>query len=155
VTPFLLAFGIGVIAGLRSLTAPAVVAWAAHRGWLNLQGTSLSFMGSTAAVATFTILAVIEFVADQLPATPARTKPPGLIARILLGGLSGAAVVLAGGQSAAVGCVLGAVGGVVGAFAGYQVRTGLVRALKVPDFVIAVLEDLVAVAGALFIVTRF
>jgi uncharacterized membrane protein len=151
----LLAFGIGIIAGLRSLTAPAVVAWAAHRGWLNLQGTSLSFLGSAAAVATLTILAVVELVADQLPSTPARTKPPGLIARILLGGLSGTAVALAGRQSAAVGCALGAVGGVVGAFAGYQVRTALVRALKIPDFVIAVLEDLVAVAGALFIVTRF
>ncbi len=150
----LLAFGIGLIAGLRSLTAPAVVAWAAHRGWLNLQGSSLSFMGSTAAVAAFTILALVELVADQLPSTPARTKPPGLIARILLGGLSDAAVALAGGQSAAVGCGLGAVGGVVGAFAGYRVRTWLVRALKVPDFVIAVIEDLVAVAGALLIVTR-
>jgi uncharacterized membrane protein len=150
-----LAFAIGVIAGLRSLTAPAVVAWAAHRGWLNLLGTSLSFMASMAAVATFTILAVLELVTDQLPSTPARTKPPGLIARVLLGGLSGAAVALAGRQSAALGCILGAVGGVVGAFAGYRVRTGLVRALKVPDFVIAVLEDLVAVAGALFIVTRF
>jgi uncharacterized membrane protein len=151
----LLAFAIGIIAGLRSLTAPAVVAWAAHRGWLNLQGTSLSFMASMAAVATFTILAVLELVTDQLPSTPARTKPPGLIARVLLGGLSGAAVALAGRQSAALGCALGAVGGVVGAFAGYRVRTGLVRALKVPDFVIAVLEDLVAVAGALLIVTRF
>lgn len=157
ISPYVLplAFGIGIIAGLRSLTAPAVVAWAAHRGWLNLQGTSLSFLGSTAAVATFTILAVVELVTDQLPSTPARTKPPGLIARILLGGLSGAAVALAGGQSAAVGGCLGAAGGVIGAFAGYQVRTGLVRALKVPDFAIAVLEDLVAVAGALFIVTRF
>lgn len=151
----LLAFGIGIIAGLRSLTAPAVVAWAARRGWLNLHGTSLSFMGSTAAVAIFTILAVLELVADQLPSTPARTKPPGLVARILMGGLSGAAVALAGGQSGAIGACLGAVGGVVGAFAGYQVRTGLVRALKVPDIVIALLEDLVAIAGALFFVTRF
>jgi uncharacterized membrane protein len=151
----LLAFAIGIAAGLRSLTAPAVVAWAAHRGWLNLHNTSLSFMGSTAAVAIFTILALVELVADQLPSTPARTKPVGLIARIVLGGLSGAVVALAGGQSAAVGCIIGAVGGVAGAFAGYQVRTGLVRALKAPDLVIAVLEDLVAVAAALFIVTRF
>src|SRR5258707_4330259 len=98
----LLAFGIGVIAGLRSLTAPAMVAWAAQRGWLNLQGSSLSFMGSTAAVTTFTILAVVELVADQLPSTPARTKPPGLIAPILLGGPSGAAIAPAGRQSAAV-----------------------------------------------------
>ena len=150
----LLAFGIGVIAGLRSLTAPAVVAWAAQRGWLNLHGSALSFMGSTVAAAIFTILAAIELVADQLPSTPARTKPPGLIARILLGGLSGAAIALAGGQQAAIGACLGAAGGVAGAFAGYHVRTGLVRALKVPDVVIALLEDLVAIGGALFFVTR-
>ena len=94
----LLAFGIGFIAGLRSLVTPAVVAWAVHRGWLNLQGTTLSFLGSTAAVATFTILAVVELVTDKLPSTPARTKPLGLIVRILLGGLSGAAVALAGSR---------------------------------------------------------
>jgi uncharacterized membrane protein len=150
-----LAFGIGIIAGLRSLTAPAVVAWAAQRGWLNLHGTSLGFMGSTVAIAIFTILAIVELVTDQLPSTPPRTKALGLIARILLGGLSGTAIALAGGQSAAIGAFLGAAGGVAGAFAGYQVRTGLVRALNVPDFVIAVLEDLVAVAGGLFFVTRF
>jgi uncharacterized membrane protein len=151
----LLAFGVGIIAGLRSLTAPAVVAWAANRGWLNLSRTSLSFMGSTVAVSIFTILAVVELVADQLPSTPVRTKALGLSARVILGGLSGATLALAGGQSSAVGAVVGAVGGVIGAFAGYQVRTGLVRALKVPDVVIAVLEDLVAIGGALFIVTRF
>lgn len=156
-TPYILvlAFSIGIIAGLRSLTAPAVVSWAVRLGWLNIHYPSLSFLGSSTAVVTFTILAAVELVADQLPATPARTKPPGLIARIVLGGLSGAAVAVAGGQSLTAGCVLGALGGVIGAFAGYQVRTGLVRALKVPDTVIAVLEDLVAVAGALLIVTRF
>jgi uncharacterized membrane protein len=151
----LLAFLIGVVAGLRSLTAPAVVAWAAHRNWLNLNNTPLAFMGSTAAVAIFALLAVVELVADQLPSTPSRTKPPGLIARILLGGLSGASVALAGAQSIALGAILGAAGGIAGAFGGYEVRTRLVRALKVRDIVIAVLEDAVAIAGGLFIVSRF
>ena len=150
-----LAFLIGVVAGLRSLTAPAVVAWAAHRNWLNLHNTFLSFMGSTAAVVAFVLLAVVELVTDQLPSTPSRTKPPGLIARVILGGLSGAAVAAAGFQSMAIGGVLGAAGGVAGAFGGYQVRTRLVRALKVPDFVIACLEDAVAIGGGLFIVSRF
>src|SRR5258708_31395073 len=113
----LLAFGIGVIAGLRSLTAPAMVAWAAHRGWLNLQGSSLSFMGSTAAVAIFTVLAVVELVADQLPSTPSRTKAPGLIARILLGGLSGASIALAGWHPPAGSACLRPVRGAMGAFA--------------------------------------
>src|SRR6202163_1602681 len=90
---------IGASAGLRSLTAPAVVAWAAHRNWLNLHNSPLSVMGSTAAVVAFTLLALVELVADPLPSPPSRTEPPGLIARIVLGGLSGAAVASAGAQS--------------------------------------------------------
>ncbi len=112
-------------------------------------------MGSTAAVAAFVLLTLVELVADQLPSTPSRTKPPGLIARIVLGGLSGACVAVAGAQSIALGAVLGGMGGIAGAFAGYEVRARLVRALKVPDFVIAVLEDAVAIGGGLLIVSRF
>ena len=151
----LLAFLIGVVSGLRSLTAPAAVAWAAHRSWINLHNTPLSFMGSTAAVVIFTLLAVVELVADQLPSTPSRTRPPGLIARIVLGGLSGAAIAVSGRQSIALGAVLGAAGGIAGAFAGYQVRKRLVRALQVPDLIIAFLEDAVAIAGGVFIVSRY
>jgi uncharacterized membrane protein len=151
----LLAFLIGVIAGLRSLTAPAAVSWATHLHWLNLQNTPLSFMGMTAAVVVFSLGAVTELVADKLPFAPSRLKPPGLIGRIVFGGLSGACLAFAGGQSAAIGAVLGAVGGVAGAFTGYQVRTRLVKALKVPDLVIALLEDAVAIAGGIFIVSRF
>lgn len=151
----LLSFLIGVVAGLRSLTAPAVVAWAAHRNWLNLHNTPVSFMGSTAAVVIFTLLAIVELVADQLPSTPSRLKPPGLIARIVFGGLSGAGVAVAGAQSILLGAVLGVAGGIAGAFVGYEVRTRLVKSLKVPDLVIALLEDAAAIAGALFIVSRF
>jgi uncharacterized membrane protein len=151
----LLAFLIGVVAGLRSLTAPAVVAWGAHQNWLNLHHTPLSFMGSTAAVVIFTLLAIAELVNDKLPSAPSRLKPPGLIARILLGGLSGAGVAVAGSQSIALGAVLGVAGGIAGAFAGHEVRARLVTSLKVPDFVIALLEDATAIAGGLFIMSRF
>jgi len=151
----LLAFLIGVVAGLRSLTAPAVVAWAAHKNWLNLQSTPLAFLGSITALVIFVVLAIGELIADQLPNTPSRTKPPGLVARIVLGGLCGAALAAAGARSLVIGAILGAAGGIAGAFGGYHVRTGLVRALKVPDFVIACLEDSVAIGGGLFIVSRF
>jgi uncharacterized membrane protein len=149
-----MAFLIGVIAGLRSLTPPAVLAWAAHLGWLDLHASPLAFMGSTAAVAIFTVLAIGELIADQLPSTPSRTKPPGLIARIVMGGLSGAVVAAAGSQSIAIGELLGVAGGVAGTFAGYEARTRLVRALKAPDIVIACLEDAVAIGGALLIATQ-
>jgi uncharacterized membrane protein len=151
----LLAFLIGVVAGLRTMTAPAVVAWAANLRWLNLVNSPLAFMGSTAAVAVFTVLALGELIIDKLPSTPSRTKLPGLVGRSVLGGLSGAAVAASGAQSIAVGAVLGVAGAIAGAFAGYEVRTRLVRALKVPDFVIAVFEDAVAIGGGLLIVSRF
>jgi uncharacterized membrane protein len=151
---FALAFAIGIVSGMRALTAPAVSAWAAHRNWLNLAGSRLAFMGSTAAVAIFTVLAVAELITDKLPSTPSRTKPPGLIARFVCGALSGACVGKSAGQNMAYGAMLGAAGGIAGAFAGYKWRTGLVRALKVPDFAIALLEDIIAIGGGWFIVSR-
>jgi uncharacterized membrane protein len=150
-----LAFAIGIVSGIRSLTAPAVTAWAAHRNWLNLAGSHLVFMGSTAAVAIFTVLAIVELVLDKLPSTPSRTAPTGLIARFVCGALSGSCVCVSAGQSHAYGAILGAAGGIAGAFAGHQWRAGLVKSLKAPDFVIALVEDAIAIGGGLFIVSRY
>jgi uncharacterized membrane protein len=150
-----LAFGIGVVAGLRSLTAPAVVAWAAYLGWIDLHGSPLAFMGSIWAVAIFMGLAMVEFVADQLPPTPSRTAPIGLSARIVTGALTGACLGLAGGATLWVGALAGAVGGIAGAFAGYRARVGLVRRLHVPDWVVAIPEDLIAIGLGLLLVSRF
>jgi uncharacterized membrane protein len=150
----LFALGIGIVAGLRAMTAPAVVAWAAHLGWLNLTGSYFAFMGSKWAVALFTIAALGEFVTDQLPKTPARTTAGPLAARIVMGALTGSCVAVSGGASLMVGALLGAIGGVIGAFAGYKARVGLVRSLGVPDFAIAIPEDLVAIGLALLMVRR-
>jgi uncharacterized membrane protein len=148
------AFLIGLFGGLRALTAPAVTAWAVHLGWLKLEGP-LSLIGSVTSVVIFTLLAAAELVADKLPQTPSRTAPPGLIARILMGGLTGACVAAGGGQGAVLGAVLGIVGGIVGCFGGYQARTRLVKALGTPDIFVALVEDLVAVFGCLWVVSRF
>ena len=151
---FAIAFGIGVIDGLRSMTAPAVVTWAIYWRWFSVRHTALSFLDSNVAMYVFTALAIGELVADKLPKTPNRTAPIGLIARIIFGGLSGAAICVGAKESLVIGAILGAIGGVAGAFAGYQVRTRLVKALKVPDFVIALLEDAVAIGGGFFLASR-
>jgi len=149
---FVLALGIGIVAGLRSLTAPAVVAWGAHLGWLNLQGSPLSFMGSTVAVGIFSVLAIGELIADKLPMMSKRTEPAPLTARIIMGGLCGACVCAATGQSLIGGAVLGGIGGIVGAFLGYGIRRRL--DLHIKDLVVAICEDIVAVGLALFLVSR-
>jgi uncharacterized membrane protein len=151
----LLVFGIGIVAGLRSMTAPAVIAWAAHLGWINLSGSHLAFMGSAWAVAIFSLGALGEFVADQLPGTPARTAAMPLGARIVIGLLTGACLGLAGGVSLWLGALVGAIGAIAGAFGGYQARVGLVRALHAPDFAIAIPEDLISIGLGLFLVSRF
>jgi len=149
---FLLALGIGIVAGLRSLTAPAVVSWAAHLGWLNLHASPLAFMGSTIAVAVFSLLAIGELIADKLPTTSKRTTPAPLTARIITGGLCGACFCAAGTKPLLAGALLGGIGGVIGAFLGYTIRRRLDLHFK--DAVIAVCEDVIAVGAAFFLVSR-
>lgn len=151
---FVLAIGIGIVAGLRSLLAPAVVAWAAHLGWLDVQGTHLAFIGSTTAVVIFTVIAIGELIGDKLPQTPKRTALPSLLVRILMGGLCGATFWVAAGKSFLPGALLGGIGGVIGAFGGYEIRKRLVNNLHIKDFLVAIGEDLVAIALACFLVSR-
>ncbi|MEO8260587.1 MAG: DUF4126 family protein [Acidobacteriota bacterium] len=149
----LLPFLIGFFAGLRSLTPLAATSWGAYLGWLRLE-RPLSLVGSLPAVCVLTLLAAAELVADKLPNTPNRTSPPGLIARIVSGGFAGACVSASLGQAIVPGAAAGAAGGVAGTFAGYRARTGLVRALGTPDIYVALLEDLIAVAGSLWVVSH-
>ena len=151
---FAFAVGIGVVAGLRSLMAPAVISWAAHLGWLHLPGTSLGFMGSKAAVVIFSLLAIGELIGDKLPRVPKRTAAGPLLARIVTGGLSAACLCASANQSLGIGAGLGAVGAVIGAFGGYRTRKRLVTQLNVPDLVVAAIEDIVAISLALFLVSR-
>lgn len=148
-----LAFLMGAVAGLRSMTAPAVVAWGARLGRLQLQSTALAFLGSAVAAWLLAALALGELVADKLPTTPSRTRPGPFAGRILTGALSGAALSAGHGGALAAGAAAGAIGAVAGTLGGYAARTRLVPALGVPDYVVALAEDVVAVGGALLIVT--
>ena len=120
----LFAFLIGLFAGLRSVVAPAAVAWAVHLGWLRL-ARPWAYVGSLPGVIVLSLFAIVEVMADKLPNTPNRTAPPGLITRIVTGAFAGACVSLGGGRSAYVGAGLGVIGGIVGCFGGYQARTRL------------------------------
>ena len=150
---FAFALGIGVVAGLRSLLAPAAVAWAARLGWLHLHGTALQFIESNVALAILSLIAFGELVADLLPQTPKRTDLAPLLARVLSGGFCGACLCASANKSLTVGAALGAAGGVIGAFAGYEIRRRLVSKLKTRDPFVALSEDLVALGLAWFFVS--
>lgn len=148
------AFGIGVVAGLRSLTAPAAVSWAAYLGWLNVQGSPLAFMGSVVTVVIFSLLALGELGADLSPRIPRRTAPGPLAGRLIMGGLCGACLCVSASQSPLVGALLGATGGLIGAFAGYELRRRLVASGSIRDVYVALTEDAIAIGLACYFVTR-
>ena len=150
-SPLVCSFLIGVVAGLRALTPLAAVSWAAHMGWLHLENTWLAFLGYSAAPYILTALALGELINDKLPKTPSRKAPPGFIARIVTGAISGAALGVAADAMVA-GLVIGAIGGVAGTLGGYEFRSRLVRATGGNDLPIALLEDAIAVISAYLLV---
>lgn len=150
---FVLALAIGLVAGLRAMMAPALVAWAARLGWMNLQETSLAWMGSTAAVVIFSLLAIGELIGDKKSHAPKRTQPLQLSTRIVLGAFCGLCFSAVAHRPLFPGAIVGGIGGFAGALAGYRIRRWLVRNLHTRDRVIAVAEDLITLGLAIFIVS--
>ena len=127
------AFGLGVTCGLRSMTGPAVVRWRAR------DPLRLALAG----------LAAGELIADKLPATPPRTIPPALVFRAISGGFSGYWVARSLAADGSSGALAGALGALAGAFGGMAVRSRIVRASGLPDPLVALAEDFLALGGAL------
>ncbi|MES2536193.1 MAG: DUF4126 family protein [Pseudomonadota bacterium] len=141
---------IGIVAGLRAMTATAVVSWAAHLGWLQLENTPLAYLGSGFLPYFFTLLAIAELIADKLSKTPSRKELLPFITRIVSGALCGAAL---GAQHDALtgGLVAGTIGSVIGTLGGYAVRVRLAAANGGKDRPIAFLEDAIAIGGAILV----
>lgn len=143
---------IGAVAGLRSMTAPAAVSWAAALGWLQLEGTPLAFMGFEYTPWIFTGLAVVELIGDKLPKTPSRKRLGPFGARILAGALCGATI--GASQGALVGgLIAGAAGAVAGTLGGYELRRWLAASVGGRDLPAALVEDAFAVGSAYWIVS--
>jgi uncharacterized membrane protein len=144
-----LAVGIGAVAGLRTLAAPAVLAWAAKRRWIRLGNSPFARIISAKASKRIVDLALSELIADKLPFTPSRLKPGPFAARIVSGAVCGATIYDGVEEPLKEGAVLGGLGAISGAFAGYHMRKRLSR--DMPDLGVAVLEDALAIGGAVLI----
>ena len=149
---YVCAFLIGVIAGLRALTAPAAVSWAARLGWIHLENTGLAFMGAAITPWILSVLAIGELINESCRNAQQEGVCPFRGAHVTA--LSGA-VLGASHGSLAGGLVAGALGAVAGTLGGYEVRTRLVRATGGKDLPIALLEDAIAVLGAVWIAGGF
>jgi uncharacterized membrane protein len=141
---------IGIVAGLRTVTPPAAVSWAARLGWLNLTKTPLAFLGYAFTPWILSVLALGELLNDKRPTTPSRKLPAPFAVRIVSGALCGASVGAAN-QALIIGGLAGIAGAVIGTLGGHAFRARLAAAFR-NDFPAALIEDAVAIAGALLVV---
>ncbi|WP_116807413.1 DUF4126 domain-containing protein [Steroidobacter cummioxidans] len=146
---YFLALLIGIIAGLRAMTAPAAIAFAAHAGLLNLSGTWLAFLGYRWTPWIFLVLAIGELVTDQLPTTPSRKVPVQFGTRILMGAITGGAIGVAAG-SLWIGAIVGIIGAIIGTLGGSAARAKMAAAFG-KDRPAALIEDAVAIVGAILL----
>jgi len=145
-----LAFLIGVIAGLQTVTALAAVSWSARLSGIVPPGFTLDFFAYAWTPWMLSAAAIAELIKDKLPSTPSRKAPFGFLMRILVGAVGGA-VLNIGQGSWAIGSLCGVAGAVAGTFAGASVRTRLATAFG-RDLPAALVEDIIAILGAVAIV---
>ena len=139
---------IGLVSGMRSMTAMAVLCWFAYRGDLSLDGTWASWAGRLVTAIIFTVLALGELIVDKLPKTPNRTALGPLLARVVMGGLVCAIVAAGLNGSEFEGIILGVGGALIGTFGGFLVRREIVLRFGGKDWPVALVEDLSAIICA-------
>jgi uncharacterized membrane protein len=139
---------LGLVTGMRSMTAMAVLCWFAYKGDLSLDDTWASWAAKLATAIIFTVLALGELVADKLPKTPNRIAPGPLLVRVVMGGLVGSIVAAGLNGSGVEGIILGVGGALIGSFGGFLVRRELVSRLDCKDWHVALAEDATAIICA-------
>jgi uncharacterized membrane protein len=139
---------LGLVTGMRSMTAMAVLCWFAYKGDLSLDDTWASWAAKLTTAIIFTMLALGELVADKLPKTPNRIAPGPLLVRVVMGGLIGAIVAAGLNGSGVEGVILGVGGALIGAFGGFLVRREIVSRLDCKDWHVALAEDATAIICA-------
>ena len=147
--------GLGVLAGMRTTSAPVVASQVLSRHpSKHLANSPLRLMQSTNVALGMKVLALGEAVGDKLPKTPNRIAAGGVIGRCFAGSLAGASIYKAAGKSALTGALLGSAVALGSTFGSYYLRRFVVNKTGIFDPYIGTIEDaLVAGAGAGLIIS--
>jgi uncharacterized membrane protein len=139
---------LGAVAGMRTFTAPAVVSMRLQgRLWSWRRNRAEKFLRNGTVERALLAAAAAELIADKLPFIGDRIEPGPLAARAASGALVGWAV--ARQKEAAVElAIAGAAAAVAVAFAAWGLRRFITSRSSVPDAVVGLCEDLIAITAA-------
>jgi len=104
-------------------------------------------LASPRSASLLKILALGEMVADKLPIVPSRVSPGPLMARVVSGAITGAAVCGEANKRTEVGAILGGIGAIAGAYGFYHLRRRIGEKTGVQDPVLGLAEDVIVVGG--------
>jgi uncharacterized membrane protein len=140
--------GLGAIAGVRSMAAPAILSRSAVDGRVGgLENTPFAALGSRRVSTALRALEIGELIVDKLPVLPNRTSPPPLLGRAASGALVGAALFASGGRRSVMGGALGAASAMAAAYAAERLRMQIIQRLGAPNVAAGLLEDGVVLLG--------
>ncbi len=89
-----------------------------------------------------------ELAVDKLPQTPNRTALAPFVARLVSGGICGAALLQLGAMNPWVGTGVGAVGAAIGTIGMFRLRVYAARSTGIKDQYVGGMEDAIAIALA-------
>lgn len=146
---------LGVVAGMRSMIAPAVVShYLKRQPSPSLAIGNFRFMQAPITAFITKILSVAEIVGDKMPAIPNRIRMPQLLARTASGAIVGATLFMANTKNATKGILLGGLSAAAATFGSYYLRQYLDKLPYLTDIVTGGIEDIIAVNTGILIMHK-
>ena len=147
--------GLGVLAGMRAASAPAITSHilSNHQSG-KLSRSPLSFMQSGTTAVITKGFAAIELIGDKLPGTPNRIKSSALIARCLSGALAGASIYKANDYNTFTGALFGSAAAFASTFGSFYLRKSTVRRTKIFDPIIGAIEDALVIGAGIALIAE-
>ena len=143
---------LGVVTGMRCMTAIAALSWAAWLALVPEHGWA-TWIAHLVVALILTVCALGEYGVDTLPQTPPRTTLGPALARVIIGSLVGATVAVAIDEPVAGGIIFGGVGAVIGTWGGFFVRMTVARIFR-RDLPAALLESASAIVLAILALVK-
>lgn len=148
--PHIQVIALGLLAGMRSMSAPAITSRILSRHHTkSIEKSPLRFMQSGITANILSAMAIGEFVGDKMPSAPNRIVPSALISRCISGALSGAGIYKARRGKWYTGALLGGATAIVATFGSYYLRKSLVKHAHLVDPVIGTIEDAIVLGAGL------
>ncbi|MBC7900601.1 MAG: DUF4126 family protein [Saprospiraceae bacterium] len=136
----------GIIAGMRSMSAPALVSHHyAKENSPEVDDSLFNFMSSAKVAGALKVLAAGEIFADKSTFIPNRIDKGPLAFRAISGSICGATLCAAERERVGIGAIAGGIAAIASAFACYHLRRTIGENTNVPDILLGVAEDAIVV----------